>query len=267
MADVRNGLVMDKVSVIASNGETLLGEFSYSFQPGITAVLGANGAGKTTLLKALSGDLPYRGKVTLDADCLLALKLANRISQRVAVLPQFTHLQFPLLVEEVVALGLLNRTLSPSQKDTVLKETVESFELSDLWCRDVTQLSGGEQSRVQLARVYAQIIPLASCASRQSLVLLLDEPVSALDVPYQHKIMRLLQAIARRNITVVVVLHDLNLALRYGSNALLLKQGRCVAAGDIESTLTDSVLLDVYNEPIKLVRYSGVEHLNAVFTG
>lgn len=267
MADLTSGLVASGISACSQQGDALLTQISHNFTSGLTVILGANGAGKTSLMRALAGELPVTGKVTLDGVELTQLRKNNQLSQRLAFLPQHSQLQFPLLVHEVIELGLYNRVISSQQRLLLLQKTAQLFGLEKLWSKEFTLLSGGEQSRVHLARVYIQLMPNPEGAAPNSTLqyLLLDEPVAALDIPHQHQVMRLLTGAYKKTIAVIAVLHDINLALRYATHVMLIKESQLIAAGPIGTTLTESLLQETYDTNIRLVQIPGTNYLSAVF--
>lgn len=201
----------------------LLKGLTFSARKGeLLAIVGANGAGKSTLLDLLSGEKkPSSGKITLDGKDLstyhpeeLALKRAT-LSQHNAVNMAFT-------VEEIVMMGRYPHFRgSPKEKDfTVVKEVMEITGINKMAERSVLQLSGGEQQRVQLARILAQLW------DQKGGFLLLDEPIAGLDMLYQQQTLAIAKAIARQGFIVVAVLHELNLAAQYADRILMMKNGR-----------------------------------------
>ncbi len=252
------------LSVPGNRNHARLHPISHQFNPGLCALVGPNGAGKSTLLRAIAGLEKASGVVALDGEQLLPAAGDLVSSQRLAYLPQQSGLQFSLLVAEVVELAFINWPLSLQSRRQYLQQVAEAFDLQALWQQAYTQLSGGQQARVQLARVYAQLLPAIEQHSKATQVLLLDEPVAALDIPYQHKMLRLLQHLSSQ-VSVLVILHDINLALRYADSALLLKQGRKVAGGSAAAVLTQSNLQTTFDADIALVRQPGLDYFLAVF--
>lgn len=215
---------------------------------GVFGILGPNGAGKSTLLRVLAGETrPDSGTAWLAGVALPAWN-PGALARRRAVLPQASALGFPLRAEEVVALGRLPHAGRGGPTDCVRAAMGEAG-VAHLAQRSHATLSGGEQQRVQLARVLAQ---LAGVPPAQS-VLFLDEPTSALDLPHQHAIMAVAAARARAGATVVAVLHDLNLAARYCDRLLLLAGGRRVAEGPPAELLTPEVVQRAYGIAMRRV--------------
>ncbi|MCZ2203830.1 heme ABC transporter ATP-binding protein [Bartonella sp. A05] len=221
----------------------------------LTVIIGPNGSGKSTFIKALSGELPYSGKMTLNGHDIIQTKASQMALMR-AVLPQSTTLAFPFLVQEVVRLGLsvnkLNVTKAQvqnlSQIHDLPQKALERVGLASYGNRYYHQLSGGEQARVQLARVLCQVWePVHNGIPRW---LILDEPTANLDIQYQFIVMDIAQDFALRGGGVLAVLHDLNLAAYYADKMILLQQGRIYCEGDTSSVLTTQNLRDVYHCPL-----------------
>jgi len=236
---------------VAGGRRTLLSGVDCSLVPGeVVALIGPNGAGKSTLLSALSGlRAPSAGEVLLDGKPLAALSATAR-ARRVAVLSQSSALSFPFRVRDVVALGRWPHEGTPeARRDSdAIAEALARLDLHALAERDYLHLSGGEQQRVHLARVLAQ----AFRARTDDGVLLLDEPVAALDPRHQHATLRLVTELARTGLAVAVVLHDLALAARYATRLLLLDGGRLVAAGPPARVLRHARCAEVLGVSVRL---------------
>lgn len=213
-------------------GATLLQSASVRFQSGqFAAILGPNGAGKSTLLSLLCGQRhPSQGRILLQGQALASYPL-QALARRRALLPQDLSVAFDYAVQEVVELGRYPHRQQPSTVESdIVQRAMQATGVSALAQRVLNSLSGGERARAQLARVLAQIWePVPEGHSRW---LLLDEPTAALDVHHQHAVLRLVRSWAHHHgVGVVAVLHDLNLALRYADQALLLQNGRIQADG------------------------------------
>jgi len=219
----------------------VLHDVSLSLEAGhLVALVGPNGAGKTTLLRALAGLIPSDGEIRIGGDALASLALRER-AKRFAYLPQGHMVHWPLPAREIVALGRYPHGATDparlSQKDieAVLRamQAVDVTEFSD---RRVTELSGGERSRVALARVLAVEAP----------VILADEPTASLDPRHQIDVMQKLRNVADTGVLVVVVTHDLGLAARFADHVLVLSEGRLAAQGAPAEALSESVLASVF---------------------
>jgi iron complex transport system ATP-binding protein len=222
-------------------GRRVLNDISLSLSSGhLVALVGPNGAGKTTLLRSLAGLLPSDGAIHVGGEALSSLSLRDR-ARRFAYLPQGHIVHWPLPARDIVALGRYPHgatdpaRLSPKDSEAVLRamRATDVVEFSD---RRVTELSGGERSRVALARVLAVEAP----------VILADEPTASLDPRYQLDVMKSLRAAADQGVLVIVVTHDLGLAARFADHLLVLSEGRLVAQGAPAAALSEQVMADVF---------------------
>ncbi len=204
------------------------------------ALVGPNGAGKTTLLRAMAGLIPYRGRVSGSGEDAATMPRAAR-ARRFAYLPQGHVVHWALPVRDVVALGRYpHGATDPARlRDgdaRAVAQAMAATELTALADRPVTELSGGERSRVALSRVLAVEAP----------VVLADEPVASLDPRFQLDVMHLLRRAADAGALVIVVTHDLGLAARFADLALVLADGRIAAQGSPAEALRPAVLADVF---------------------
>lgn len=222
-APCRNTLLVLQGALARLPGHTI-GPFGLELAPGERiAILGPSGAGKSTLLKLMAGERgPDAGDVLLEGRSLRQWA-RPALARRRAVLPQSHAVAFGLPVELVVALGRVAREPDPSQSQ-VVGAALQLAQVAHLALRRFDTLSGGEQARVQLARVFAQLWD-----EREALVLV-DEPLAALDPGLQFELMDAMQRFAReRGHALVAVLHDINQALAGFDRLWLLRQGRLVA--------------------------------------
>lgn len=232
---------------VRGRGRRLLGPLDAQFQPGrVTAVLGPNGAGKSTLLSVLTGwRRPDVGSVHWQGRPLQQISPAALARQR-ALVAQDTAVAADFRVHELVALGLL--PARPADPEACVRQAIAACGLAGLADRSVATLSGGERARAQLARALVQIEALSPpVAGAPARWLLLDEPTAALDLQHQHALLQLVRQCALAGgIGVVVVLHDLNLALRHADDALVLQQGRARALGPVRQVLQPALVQDVW---------------------
>jgi len=238
-----------------AGGAALLRDVSVRFAAGrFSAILGPNGAGKSTLLSLLSGQRqPSQGEVLLHGQPL-ACHAAPALARRRALLPQDLSIAFDYTVQDVVELGRYPHRQQPSRQESdIVQRAMQVTGVQALAGRVLNTLSGGERARAQLARVLAQIWePLPSGDSRW---LLLDEPTAALDVHHQHAVLRLARDWAHRHgVGVVAVLHDLNLALRYADQAVVLQGGRVQADGAPAEVLDVATVRRVWQVDVHPVR-------------
>ena len=232
---------------VRHGARTLLGPLQACLRPGrVTAVLGPNGAGKSTLLGALTGwRRPDAGHIDWQGRPLPDWPVAQ-LAQHRALVAQDTQVAADFLVHELVALGLL--TARPAEPEACVQQALAACGLQGLAWRSVATLSGGERARAQLARALVQIDAFSQPpAGHPARWLLLDEPTAALDLQHQHAVLQLARHCAQAwGIGVVVVLHDLNLALRHADDALVLQQGRAVAQGPVRQVLQPALVQQVW---------------------
>ncbi len=210
---------------VSHRDRPLLWEVDARILPGeLLMLLGPNGAGKSTLLKALAGERrPDRGEVRLERHRIRDWPFLE-LARRRAVLTQQVQIPFALSVTEVVELGLTPWQLHAPRAHPLVESQLERVGLTALRNRSYLQLSGGEQQRVQLARVLVQL--QADEDDLHGRYLLLDEPLAALDLHHQQAVLRLLRGLSARGLGILCVIHDVNLAALYGDRVLLLEQGR-----------------------------------------
>lgn len=221
----------------------------------VHAVLGPNGAGKSTLLRLLSGELrANRGGIVCAGRPLSGWTPAQLARLR-AVLPQREQLGFGFSVEDVVRLGRLPCPAhSPERELEIILDALDLAGVGHLRARRYPSLSGGERSRVQLARVLAQIWEPVELGPR---LLLLDEPTASLDLAHQHHCLRVARAFAERGVAVLAVLHDPNLVMAYADQVTLLCCGEALAQGTPKTVLTAAHLEQMYGVPIELSLTAG----------
>jgi len=220
---------------------TVLTDVSLALSPGhLVALVGPNGAGKTTLLRALAGLVPSTGTVHIRGDALSALPLRER-ARRFAYLPQGHVVHWPLPARDIVALGRFPHGVTDpagmTPKDIeAVSRAMQAADVMEFADRRVTELSGGERSRVALARVLAVEAP----------VILADEPIASLDPRHQIDVMKSLRAAADGGVLVIVVTHDLGLAARFADHVMVLSQGKLVSQGTPADALSEQVMRDVF---------------------
>lgn len=220
----------------------VLREVSLEVVPGeLIALVGPNGAGKSTLLRILAGELaPHTGAVHLDGRPLAAIPPREQAHLR-AVLPQRPQLGAAFLVEEVVALGrhAARGTCPLSQDEAAIVGALARVDALHLRGRSYLELSGGEQQRVQIARVLAQIAAPIAGGGRY---LLLDEPSASLDPSQAGALLEQLRRFAADGVGVAIVLHDLHAAARFSDRVALLAEGATIAAGPVAEVLAPGPL-------------------------
>ncbi|MGA3698120.1 ABC transporter ATP-binding protein [Enterobacteriaceae bacterium TYF_5] len=217
---------------------------------GLTIVLGHNGSGKSTLVSLLSGQqAPDSGSITLNNSNISHYKPRD-LAKQIAFLPQKLPASAGLTVRELVRLGRFpwRGTLGRwNKKDdeiiTIAMEKAGVLPFADTLADD---LSGGERQRAWVAMLLAQ----------QSPILILDEPTSALDIHHQYQLMELLSELNQtQHVGIIVILHDLNLALRYATHIIALKKGEIAFEGEASLLFDDERLSALYETPIKLIEH------------
>lgn len=226
-------------------GRPVLHGVSFDAAPGtMTAIVGPNGSGKTTTLKAVSGELAIStGRVTINGHDLARLKPWELALKR-GVLPQSTVISFPFTVREIVRLGLSTGGADTAAHDRITEEALEAVDLAGFSGRFYQELSGGEQQRVQLARVLCQVS--APRSGGEPCYLLLDEPVSSLDIRHQLTIMRLARRFCEQGGGVIAVMHDLNLTAMFADQMVMMKAGRVRSLGAPKDVVTDETMETVF---------------------
>lgn len=221
----------------------VVNDLSFELKEGQWLMLaGPNGAGKSTLIETISQGVPYEGRIELEGVDIRRCKAAQ-LARKVGVLAQKNSVGYAYTVEEVVGLGRYAYTSSfLSTRDEGGREQVEKAldltGMTELRHASVLTLSGGELQRTFLAQVFAQDPQL----------LILDEPANHLDLVYQKHIFSLIgEWLKQPGRAVLSVVHDLSLARRYGTHAVLMNCGRCAAQGEIGSVLTPENLRAVYD--------------------
>ncbi|MBL7112544.1 MAG: ABC transporter ATP-binding protein [Bacteroidales bacterium] len=221
------------------NGRDVLKNLSGTFQKGkFSAVVGPNGSGKSTFLKCLDRLLkPKEGSILIDGKSLDQYP-GRDLAKKIGFVQQSAQSVFANTVFNTVLLGRKPyMNWRPGSNDEKITEDIlKEFHLESLAMRSIDEISGGERQRVYIARAMAQ----------QPEILLLDEPTSNLDIKYQFEIMELLKKVCRKEVTVIMAIHDLNLAIRYADQFILLKEGEILAMGN-RDIITEKNLEKLYS--------------------
>jgi iron complex transport system ATP-binding protein len=214
----------------------------------VLAILGPNGVGKSTLLKCINGLLKTkRGTILVDGESLKELKRVE-IAKRLGYVPQRADTSQITVFDSVLLGRKPHITWDVSKRDVeITKDTLTRFGMAELSLKYIDEISGGELQKVQIARALVQ----------EPKVLLLDEPTSSLDLCNQHRIMTtIVDVVKHEQLTAVMTMHDLNLAVRYSDKFIMLKNGRIFAAGD-RSVITPKNIEAVYGLPVDVETYRG----------
>ncbi|UYO01208.1 MAG: ABC transporter ATP-binding protein [Devosia sp.] len=237
---------------VSASGKTIVSDIGFDAPGGqLTALIGPNGAGKSTLLSAILGLVPATGEARFNDQALAALPRRDR-ARLVALVEQSASTEERLEVRDVVGLGRLPHEAAwqtePSEQDAgIIDQALAETGMAAFARRRFNTLSGGEQQRVHLARALAQ----------QPRLLLLDEPTSHLDIAGQLQLLALLRRKAESGMTVLLALHDLNLAARFCDHLVVLSAGRLAAEGAVDTVLTPSLLAEVYGVTARIIPDEG----------
>lgn len=218
-----------------AQGKQILKEVSLSVVPGkFTAVVGPNGAGKSSLIKILSNEnRNHSGKVMINGQAIRRYT-AKELSRIRAVMAQHSTLQFAFSAREVIALSRHAHPTTRQENDKIVNEVICVTGLEAFAERNYLTMSGGEKQRVQLARVLAQVWE----ETVYPRYILLDEPTSSLDIAQQQSMFSLVKSICSRNIGVLAIVHDLNLAAQFSDRICMMSEGSVVDFGDAQKVFT-----------------------------
>jgi len=230
---------------LSRGGRNVLRDLDLGFEPGVLVCLcGPNGAGKSSLIGLCAGDLtPSTGAVRLQQVSPAACRPDDLAKLR-AVMPQNPALEHPFPVTDVIALG------APATPMAARKAVLDELGCAELMSRIYTELSGGERRLVQLARVFLQVERATQLGHRPWL--LLDEPVSQLDLGRSQQVMTALEARAARGLGVITVMHYVELASRHAERLLVLGQGRVIADGSPALALTEDSIRQAWKIEARL---------------
>lgn len=237
--------------------KTLLDNINLDVKQGeMLAIIGANGAGKSTLMKLLSGDQKvYGGEIVFDGININNMS-SGRLALKRAVLSQHNTVSVSFTTEEIIMMGRYPHfEVRPSSADIeIVKAVMADTGVHHLAGRNYSTLSGGEQQRVQLARVIAQIYDVPGA------YLFLDEPNNGLDLLYQQQILTTARKLADKGYGVVAILHDINFASRYADRVLILKEGKILALGTPNEVINTKNVQDAFQVQMILFNANGCKY-------
>ncbi|MBZ4666294.1 MAG: transporter related protein [Mahella sp.] len=213
----------------------------------MVGILGPNGSGKTTLLRHISAALkPQSGVILLNGVDVFTMR-RRMLARKIAYVPQNTTAEFEFTAMDVVMMGripYMKGFQSESRAD--MNAVKQAMDMTGTWQfreRSITELSGGELQRVMIARALAQ----------QPEILMLDEPTAHLDLQFQMEILDLLRRLAdHHGLTVIVVLHDINLAVQFCDKVVFMQSGSIIADGRPQDVITEQLISDVYNVTVSI---------------
>lgn len=214
----------------------------------VLSILGANGSGKSTLLKAIVGILPYEGNIFIDKNNIKELSRKKRASL-IAYVPQSSGISFDFNVLEIVLMGCfhsssLNFSYSQKNKNEAL-EALKKVGLEDFKTRIFRNLSGGEKQLVLIARALAQ----------KSKIIIMDEPVTGLDLGNQMRLLDLISTLAYNGKIIIQTTHYPDHALRVSTKVLWLDKGKIIAFGLPENVITPERIYDVYGVESEFIKH------------
>lgn len=221
----------------------ILHDITFNVEEGtLLGLIGPNGSGKSTLLKTIASILPVESGEIIINGKNQAEYIAKTLATQISYVPQETVVNFDFTAWDIVSMGRhVHRSMFDGNNEEDLlfvKEAMEITETLPLAEKSVLELSSGQRQLIMIAKAFAQQTP----------IILLDEPISALDIYYQLHILNLLKTLCENEKkTMIVVLHDLNLAARFCHRLLLLQKGRIVKLGTPKEILTNALLKQVYH--------------------
>ena len=228
------------------NGGLVLKNISHQFNSGnLISIVGPNGSGKSTLIKCLDGLLKYKiGEIKLGGLELSSMS-PEKIAKIIAYVPQSESNTFPSTVFDTILIGRKPHiSWAPAKHDLeIVSEVMQLLDLSKISLKPINKLSGGQRQRVFIARALAQ----------EPKILFLDEPTANLDLKHQLEVLKILKDLSYQGITVVIAIHDLNLALQYSDKFVLLKEGEIFATGGKE-IISNKNIEKLYDIKVKIIK-------------
>lgn len=225
------------------NNKLILNDISFNIEKGsFTSIIGPNGSGKSTLLKILNNIYTLNeGKLEINGENINNLK-KKELAKKMALVPQNTQIDYNFTVEDIVLMGRYpykSRFQKESEEDyKIVRNSLKMTNTIDLSHRYINDLSGGERQRVIISKALAQ----------KAEIILLDEPTSSLDINHQIEILELLKELnEKEKTTIILVIHDINLAARYSKELIILKNGKIVSKGTPDKVINKKNIEDAYN--------------------
>ena len=229
------------------NSNTILDDINFEVQSGeIISILGPNGAGKSTLLKLIAGDFnPTSGKILFNDENLLNISIKKRARIR-SVMSSPIDFPFNYKVIDILEMGCLDKfKINEDRFSQKFEKTIRECNISKMINRNYNSLSSGEKRRVNLARAIIQV-----SNNKENKFILLDEPTENLDPFYEKRMMDIIKKKKFENYGIIMVQHNLNLALQFSDKILLIKEGKKLDFGEKEFIMTEKNLIKLYEIPI-----------------
>lgn len=227
----------------------ILSDINFEFKKGdFVGILGANGSGKSTLFKSILGILKHSGDVYIDGKNTKETNF-KELSNLIGYIPQKSGLLMPLSVRDFILMGLYSQNAFKGygkKENEKLDEVLEFLNINEFKHRNVISLSGGEFSKVLMARAII----------KKPKVLLLDEPMAALDLNYAIFLMNMCKKLSQSGVLVVMIIHELNLACRFCSHFLALKNGKVALNGDKDLVFSEKSLKDIFNLDCEVINHN-----------
>ena len=247
MANLKFGykrdLVLDKISFNIKKGR-------------FVSIIGPNGSGKSTILKTLNNlYTPWEGQIFIEGSNIKKIK-KKELARKIALVPQNTNIDYRFTVEDVVLMGRHPHKGRFQREDAndyhIVHEALGMTNTLHLKDRIITEVSGGERQRVIIAKAIAQ----------NPSIILLDEPTSHLDINHQIEILNLLRKLNRENgITIILVIHDINLGARYSDEIIMINKGKVLGIGSPEEVITRENIGLAYNLKVDIERNKHTDSL------
>jgi iron complex transport system ATP-binding protein len=238
----------------------ILDDISITIEKGLFySIIGPNGSGKTTLLKLLAKMLSSTNEtIYINNNDINGMK-QKEIAKQLSVVPQITNIQYDFTVWDIVMMGrtpYTSRFEKCSKHDIkIVSDAMKETGIIALKDKKITNLSGGELQRVIIARAIAQ----------ETDIMLLDEPISHLDIGYQYEISELVQNLCKKKgKTVINIIHDLNIALRYSDKIFMLKDGKIYRYGNPEEVITQQTIKEVYSVDVELIDHPKLKNKKVI---
>lgn len=248
-------LKINNISFSYRQDKKILDDISLDVNQGdVLGILGINGAGKTTFIKCINNIFsPDSGTVKVNGKDISSMT-PKEIAQLIAYVPQYNGTFFNINVLDTVMMGRLpyaGRSYSKKDREIVYN-ILEKMNLEKFAFRSIREMSGGERQRVFIARALAQ----------QPKIIILDEPTSSLDLHNQLFILKIIEDLAKRdNLTIIMIIHDLNLASMFCSKLVMLKEGKIFAQGNSADVLIEENISKVYKVSSKISIEDGYKHI------